>query len=125
MPDEQKIIEQLKEYQELAKTDKNIDLGALALSTLSRVEENRVSGKNRALAYFISFGFPPFGLFFAIYYFLNEKDDARSVAIWCVILTLASFLLIFVVGSFLFSSSGIDYNQLQQINPDDIRSLVE
>jgi hypothetical protein len=124
---EKQLEEQLSDYIEIAKTDKSVDAAGLAIGALENVIESRVSPRMRRWAYVISFCFPPFGLAFAvIYYFFSDKSDAKRVASICALLTVLAFALFFLYMWAMLASIGTEnLNQIQQINPEDIRSLLQ
>ncbi len=122
---EQKLEEQFKQYQELAKGDKNIDVAKLMLTALQTQNANLISTKQKRWAYLISLGVPPFGLIFAIKFYLSGKDDGKQAAIICVALTIFSILIFWLIARSLISSSGVSLDQIQQIKPNDIQQLLQ
>lgn len=120
-----KLEEQVKVYTQLAETDKNVDIGALMLNALQSEESDKVSSKQKRIAYLISVGIPPFGLFFAVRYFFSGEEDARQVAYICLVLTGLSVLLGWFLLKGILGSSGTSLEQIQQIKPGDVRSLYE
>jgi hypothetical protein len=119
-----RLEQQVSEYAKLAKEDKNIDVASLMLNAISQTD-NDVSGKTKKWAYLISIGLPPFGLLFALkFYLFSDKDDARGVANVCVILTLLSVGVIWLTAKILLSSSGTSLEQIQQITPQEIHDTI-
>ena len=76
-------------------------------------------------AYLISIGLPPLGLLFAVYYFFDNRDDARQVAWTCVVLTAVALVVFYFTFKLFFSASGVNPEQLQQIKPSDIQQLYQ
>ncbi len=124
MDNEKEIEKRIEEYQELAKKNKNIDIASLAISDIQNKKNNLVSPGTKRWAYLVSIFFPPLGLLFALKFYFDSKDDARRVAVICVILTVFSLLLTWVIIKMIFSSAGVDIEDIQQINPQDIRDLL-
>jgi hypothetical protein len=125
MDQEKKIEAQLNSYQELAKQNKDIDLTGLMMNALQNSEANYLSRRQKRWAYLVSIGLPPFGLLFAVKFFMSDKDDAKSAAWTCVILTIFSILAFYFFSKILFSSAGISPTQLQQIKPSDVQQLYQ
>jgi len=127
MCENKQLEKQLQDYAEIAKTDKSVDAAGLAIGVLKDYEENKVSSRVRKWAYWISFLFPPFGLIFSVkYYFFSDKSDARRVATICVIITALTIGLFLLFVWIMFASIGTEnLNQIQQINPEDVRSLLQ
>lgn len=126
MDKEKGLEKKLEEFQEYARENKKVDLATLAINALESQTKNLVSSKQKKWAYLVSVGLPPFGLLFALkfYFYDPNKDDAKRVALICVILTGASLILFLLVSQLLFSSAGLNMNQIQQINPKDIQDLI-
>lgn len=119
------LEEQIQEYQKIAKENKDVDLAVLMANALKQQEENLTPTKQKQWGYLISLLFPPFGLFFAIVFYLNEKTDGKKAALMCVILTIFSILLAWLFIKIVLFGSGADLNQIQQIKPEDIKQLLE
>ena len=122
---EDKLEKQIKQYAELAKQDKKIDVATLMIQALQKQHANQLSEKQKRWAYLISLFAPPLGLVFAIKFALSDKEDAKQAAWVCVALTVFAILLLIVFSKLLFSSSGVSLDQIQQINPKDIQDLVQ
>ncbi len=120
---EQELTKKFQEYQSLAKSNPNINVGMLMMSALSGEKQNRVEIKAKRLAYFVSIALPPFGFFFALKYLFDDKDDSKQVAWTCIILTVLAVLSFWVFGKLFFSGSGANVQQIQQIKPADLQSL--
>ena len=117
---DERLEKQVSEYAKLAKEDSKIDVAALMLNALSQ-KENVVSSKMKKWAYLISIGLPPFGLLFALkFYLFSEEDDASHVGNICIILTVISVAFIWITMKMIFSSSGTSMDQIQQITPQMI-----
>lgn len=125
MPSEDKLSNQFKTYENLAKENKKIDVAALMIDALQSQERNYVSAKQKKWAYLISIGLPPLGLLFALKYYYSEKSDAKHVANVCVVLTIISLLLTWFSIQFLFSSSGVEMNQIEHIDLNQLRDLTQ
>ena len=127
MDDEKKVAERIAQYQELGKADKKVDVGALAIFELQAAQmEERVSAKKRRWAYLISASLPPVGLLFAAYYYFSGKSDGKKTALVCVIIT----VLTVAVGWLLVRqlASSVDTTQMDQIRNidlDEYKSLLE
>jgi len=123
MDQDKKIEERFSEFQALGKEDKNIDVAKLMLYSLNQ-KGNVVSSKKKRWAYIISLALPPVGLLLALKYYFDDEDDARHVANMCVLITLLSLLAAWIFIKMLFSGTGTSLNQIQQINPQDLRDLM-
>ena len=110
-------------YQSVAKDSPNVDMGMLMLNALQNEDKNRVSGKWKKWSYVISLTAPPFGLLFALKFFYSDEDDARDVAWMCVTLTAVGVLLFAITMKVLFSATGANLQQIQQITPQQIQEL--
>jgi hypothetical protein len=125
MTDDKELEQQLEQFIDLGKTNPQADTATLATETLEKFEENKVSGKSKAWAYFISLGFPPLGLLLAVHYFFSEKTDAKQVARMCILLTVVSIGAFFIFLQILSSSMGTSYEQIQGIDPNELRELLQ
>ena len=125
MDEDERLAKQLQEYQELAKKNKDVDLPSLMINAMENQGKNLVSPKQKKWAYLISVALPPLGLLFALKFYLSGKDDGRHVANVCVLFTVISLVLFWVTVKTLFSSAGVNLEQLQQIKPQDIQELVQ
>jgi hypothetical protein len=125
MDQEKKIEKQIETYQQIAKGNKDIDMPALMMNALENQYKNLVSSKQKHWAYLVSAALPPFGLIFALIFYFSDKEDAKSVANICVLLTVLSGVSFFIVAYVLFSSSGVNVNQIQQINPQDVQQMIQ
>ena len=123
MDQDKKLEQQFKEFQELAKENKNIDVAALMLNAVANQNKNLVSSRQKKWAYLVSVGFPPFGLLFALKFYFSGEDDAKSVANICVLLTLVSLILFWAIAKMIFSGAGVSLEQIQKITPKDIQQL--
>jgi len=122
---EKELEEKLAEYKKLASEDKKVDLAGLMMAELDQQNTNSVSAKHKRWAYLVSLLFPPFGLFFAARYYFSDKSDGHQVAIVCVALTVVSFFLLWLVFQGILAGTGTDLQQIEQINPQDIRDLYQ
>lgn len=120
-----KLEQEISEYAQIAKENKNIDVAALMMNALQRDESNKVPAKSKRWAYIISLGFPPFGLLYALKYYFSDKSDAKSVANVCIVLTGVALLGLWIFSKLLLSGSGASLEQIQQIKPQDIQELYQ
>lgn len=121
---DEKLEQIVTEYAALAK-DENIDTSALLINALEQQEQNRLSSSTKRWAYLISIGVPPLGLIFAAWFYFGDKDDGQTAAIACLILTIFSSIVTFVIIKSIFSGAGVSSEQLQQIKPADIYELTK
>lgn len=122
---EDKITKELEAYKELAKQDKKIDIAGLVIKALEKHEENTLSVKQKRWAYLISLGLPPFGLIFAVKFYLSGKDDGEQAAWTCGALTALGILLFILLIQVILSGTGVNLNQIQEIKPSDIQQLTQ
>lgn len=125
MDNEKRLAEQLTEYRELGRQNKKIDVAALMINALDSQKRKLLSPRLKRWAYLISIGLPPFGLLFALKFYTGPEDDAKTAANICAVLTLVSLLLFWLLGKAIFSGSGVDINQIEQIKPTDIQQLLQ
>lgn len=121
---EEKISEQLNKFQDLANKDLAIDLASLALDELNK-PQNLVSPTVKRWAYALSVLFPPFGLLIALYFFLRGEEDSNAVAWICIVLTALTLLLFWLFVSLMMSGTGVSVEEVQQIDPEEIRELLQ
>ncbi len=122
---EEKLVEEFEIYQELAKQDKKIDVASLMISALEKQQSNSLPDKQKRWAYLISLIAPPFGLIFAVKFYLSGKDDGEQAAWICGALTAVAILLLVLFGKILLSGTGASLDQIQQIKPSDIQQLYQ
>ena len=125
MDREKKLEKELEKYQELAKQNPDVNVEMLMMNAIQNRKQNLVSPRGKKWAYLISIGLPPLGLLCALRYFLGSEDDAKRVAWICVLLTALGIASIWLFGKILLGSTGDTLNQLQQINPNDLRQLTQ
>ena len=125
MPTEKEIEERVGQYAALAKENKDIDAAALMMSVLEQSRQEEVDAKKKRRAYLVSVGFPPFGLLYAVRYFFSDKADGKHVALMCVILTVVSLAIGIGISALMFSCSGVSLDQVQNVNVEDVRSLLQ
>ncbi len=126
MDEDKQLSETLEQYQELAKQDKNVDVAGLMMSALQKQDENRISSKAKTRAYVVSLLVPPFGLLFAVkYYFFDDRDDGKSVALMCLVLTAVVIIGTWLFIKALFSTAGVTPQQIEQIRQQDIQQLLQ
>lgn len=125
MDSEQKLQEQVNEYANLGKHNPNVDVSMLMLNALRNQNKNMVSSKAKRWAFGISLGLPPLGFLAALKYYFSSEDDARQVANICVILTILSLAAVWLFAKMVFSGSGANLQQIEQIKPSDIQQLTQ
>ncbi|MGE5392824.1 MAG: hypothetical protein ACM3NH_03725 [Candidatus Saccharibacteria bacterium] len=125
MDNEREIEARLAQYRALADKDKNIDVAGLMVSLLENQNANLLPQNQKRWAYLVSLALPPFGLLFALRFYVSGKDDGKQAAYICIGLTIASIFLIWITASLMLSGSGVDTSQIQQIKPQDIQELVQ
>lgn len=125
MTNDKELEQQLKAYAEIDKENPTIDATALITESLDNFTTNQTPSSKKALAYFVSLGFPPFGLLFAVHFYLSDKSDARHIARMCIFLTILSIGLLFLFMQILISSIGPDIEQIQKIDPNQLRELLQ
>ena len=121
--DEEKLANELKSYQELAKKDKKIDVAALMMQALQKQQTNNLPDKQKRWGYLVSLALPPFGLIFAFKFYFSGKDDGEQAAWICGILTAISVLLGVLFVKVLVSASGLSPGNLPK--PSDIQQFVQ
>lgn len=121
---DEKLDQIVSEYAELAK-DKNIDASALLINALEHQNNNTIPQSTKRWAYLISIGVPPLGFLFAAWFYAGDKDDRKTTAIACLVLTVLSSIIGFMLLKAMFSGPGITPSQLQEMQPKDAYELVE
>ena len=124
MSDEQ-LEKQIKDYQDLAKQNPGVNVNMLMMNALASEAVKVKNTKSRKWPYLISLGAPPFGLFFALKYYFSGDEDDKTAANICVLLTIVSFLLLYVFSKMLFSSAGVTPQQIEQITPQEIHDTLQ
>ena len=120
-----KLEQQVSELATLAKENPKIDVASLMINALAN-KGNQVSSRTKKWAYLVSVGLPPFGLLFALkFYLFSDEEDASQVGSVCVVLTVLAVGLFWIIGKMLLSGSGTSVQQLQQISPEDIRGALQ
>ena len=125
MDSEERLSQQIETIRQAGEENKNIDVSTLMLAALERHERNTVSAKSKRWAYLVSLGFPPLGLLFSLKYYFSDEDDAKHVALMCVILTAFSIFIFLITVKLMFSGSGASIQQIEQIKPSDIYQLTQ
>ena len=125
MDGDKKLENQISEYQKLAAENKEVDVASLMINALQHQDSNLVPAKQKRIAYLISIGAPPFGLLWALKYYMSDEDDARQVANVCVLLTVIAVVALIIITKLIFSSAGVSTQQIQQIKPQDIQQLLQ
>ncbi len=117
MDREEKLAQDIAKVRQLAKENEGIDANMLVMNALKIPGGQFVSARTKRWAFLISLAVPPFGLLFAVKYFLSSETDAKTVGWICVGLTVFSTLLAWITFSFMLSGTSLE--QIQQINPND------
>lgn len=125
MNTEKKLADQVQVISELAKENKHIDAAALMMNALQASEKNAVSSKGKKWAYLISIGAPPLGLLCAVWYYFKSEDDAKQVALTCLVLTVVAIGLLLLFTKMFVSSSGVSLQQIEQIKTTDVMELTQ
>ncbi len=121
---EERLSQQIAEYQKLAKEDPKIDVNALMVQALAQAQAEERKKPSR-WAYLIALCFPPFGLIYSVQYFFTDDESKKQRAVICAVLTIISVLAMYFMIKVMFSSAGVNPSQLQQIRPTDINSLYQ
>lgn len=119
------LSKKIEEYSKLASEDPNVDINTLMMNALEAEHKKASEKKSYRMAYLISVGAPPFGLLFAVKYFMSGEEKDKNAAFACLILTALSIIFLVGLTKLFFSSSGTSLNQIQQIKPSDINELVQ
>jgi hypothetical protein len=119
------LSKKFTDYQNLAKENPNVDVGLLMSAALSNENTKLQEGKSYRWPYLISLGLPPFGLLYAVKYYLNGDEQDKTAANICLGLTVVSLILVYAFSKILFSSAGVTPEQIQQIKPSDINQLLQ
>ena len=122
---DEELTKKIDTYQQLAKENPNVDVNMLMASALIQESQKTRANKSRKWPYLISLGLPPFGLLFALKYYLSGDEDDRTAANICVVLTILSVIVFYLFSKALFSGSGASLEQIQQIKPSDILELTK
>ncbi len=122
---EQDLNKKFEDYSALAKENPGIDINLLMSSALVNEDKALSEKKSYRWQYLISLGLPPFGLFFAIKYYLSGDDQDKMAANICVGLTIVSALMFYGFTKVLFTGSGASLQQAEQINTSDINQILQ
>lgn len=125
MDNEQAAAEKIAQYAELAKEDKKIDATALMINALAQAQEAEIAAKKKRWAYLVSVGAPPFGLIYAIKYGLAGTREGKRTAWICVILTVVSLLLAWLIAEAFLASAGPQLQQIQSLNANELQDLLQ
>lgn len=125
MSDEQ-LAKQIKEYQDLGKENPNVDVNMLMMNALTTENKKFENRKSYKWPYIIALGLPPLGLIFSIkYYFFSDDEEDKRAGNICVLLTVLSVVLLLVMGKIMFSTAGVTPQQIEQINPAQVRQELQ
>ena len=125
MDTEKKLETQIEEINQLGAEDKNVDTAALMMNALANQRQDFVDPKQKRRAYLVSILLPPFGLLYALKFYFDARQDARKVALTCVVLTALIIFFTSLLVQALFAGTGADLQQIEQINPADIQQLLQ
>lgn len=113
-------------YAALGKDNKNIDVAALMVSALEQTRRDELDAKKKKRAYTVSALIPPFGLIYAVRYYFSDRSDGKKVALVCVILTVFSLAIGWLIGGAMFGNTPTaSLEQMKQVNVDDLKSLIQ
>jgi len=117
------LEKKIETYQELGKENPNVDVSMLMMNALQNESSSKSSSKSFRWPYLISIGLPPFGLIFAIKYYFSDDENDKQAAKICLLLTIISVIVVYISTKIIFSSSGTNLQQIEQIKPQDIYQL--
>jgi len=125
--EEQLVEARMKEYAEATKDNTNVDKAALAMAALESVQfDSDVSVKRKKMLYTLSLCLPPIGFAFAAWYYFSKKIDGKRVALICIILTVLSGLLAWLVLDFFTSSLPPQKaQQIKSLNLSNTNSIIQ
>jgi uncharacterized membrane-anchored protein len=125
--EEQLVEARMKEYAEATKDNTNVDKAALAMAALESVQfDSDVSVKRKKMLYTLSLCLPPIGFAFAAWYYFSKKIDGKRVALICIILTVLSGLLAWLVLDFFTSSLPPQTaQQIKSLNLSNTNSIIQ
>ncbi len=123
--DEKKLSNLVGEYQELIKEDKNINVAALMENALANANSNSLSSGIKRWSYMLSLFAPPLGYLIAVWLYFKSEDDAKRVALYCIIFTTISMLGTYLLFKALLSGAGVSPQQIEQIKPQDVLQLTQ
>ena len=123
MPTENELNKTVELYQQAAQENPNIDVASLMVSALKNQKQNLVPSPQKKWAYLISIGLPPFGVLIALkFYFFDSREDAKSLAYTCLILTVFSLFLVWLTAK-MFQTPNL--GQIKQIDQAQIKDAAE
>jgi hypothetical protein len=122
---EKHLEEQLKQYQELAKMDKKIDVAGLMIKALQDSENNHLPIKSKRWAYLLSISIPLVGFYYSFKYFNSHAEDAMEAGLACGILACFCLLSFFVIGHSMTAGSGLNFKDVENIKPADVYQLTQ
>lgn len=126
MNEEQKLEQKVAACAALAKENKDVDIAALLSSIMEQERLDRVDVKQRRRAYLISALVPPFGFVYAVRYYFSGKGDGKRVAAMCAVLTTLGLAVGWLIGGAVFGNTPTgSLEQMQTMNLEDVRSLIE
>jgi len=125
--DENKLADQIKQFQDLAKENPGVDVTKLVMNAFetNASPQNYLTKRQKYWAYTISAGAPPFGLLFALKFYTGGKTDGKTAAWICVALTVFSVVVGFVMFQSFLSSSGTSLDQLQNLKVQDYQQVLQ
>lgn len=115
----------LQQILELQKENPNIDVASLMKAELesSTEKSSNVPQKSITRAYFVSVFFPPFGLIYALKFYLSGEESAKKAALVCVILTVVSILGLVLVN-YIMLSPLLEQAGTNQVNIEETLELL-
>ena len=117
------MAKELEAYRQLASQDKKIDVASLMINALQKQQTNSLPDKQKRWGYIVSLIAPPFGLVFAVKFFVSGKDDGEQAAWMCVLLTAVSILVAVILGKSLLA--GLSGNNANLLNPSGAGELLQ
>ena len=118
---EDELAAKLESVRKITKENPQVDEKSLVEGLLLQDKTDYLPASLKMRAYIVSFLFPPFGLYYVIKFFFREEKDARKVALICLGITGAVFILGLIIANAVFSS----VPQINQVSPDQIKDLIE
>src|SRR5262245_60774363 len=123
-PNEERLAAEIEQIQKLSKADKNINAEVLINAAFAKAHQEEAGVPHLKRAYAVSLLAPPFGLYYAFKFFLRPEPAYRRQVWICFRLTIVSIAFMWILAKLLFvAAPGL--NDLQNINPQDIQSLIQ
>ncbi|MBI3231701.1 MAG: hypothetical protein HYZ51_01310 [Candidatus Doudnabacteria bacterium] len=119
------LSKKLETYQGIAKENPSVNVNMLMMNALEQENQKLKTSKSHKWAYMVSIGLPPFGLLFALKYYLSGDKEEQTAGNICVALTAVAVLMFYIFSKALFSGSGASIEQIQKITPQDVMQLTK